>query len=627
MAIRYIKNLLKVFVYYLFIFDVCRLCFLFYFSHEIMPDGLVNFFHAFWSALHLDTSTACYLLFVPLIILLIENFTQSKLVHFILKGYLFITSILFIILAIVEIAVYREMHVKLYFNLLSHLSHPSELVASVSLGLMITMLFLMAALGAVVMSTINKVFQASKVYAELTVGNILQAGLVFILTAGILVAGCRGGLQPIPINEGESYFSRNQYANDAAVNPLWTMVHSYIENKLVLNGDAYKIMDDDQAQKIVSGLFQTQKDTTIHLFKTAKPNVCFLILESWSADVIASLGGYEGLTPNFEKLIKEGYLFTNIKPVGHVSDQGIPGILSGYPALPIGSAINQPERQIFLPCINNEIQQAGYNSSFYFGGQLIYGNIKTYIYRNEFSKVVEQKDLPTSLPAGRLGINDSLMLNLWMDSISHMPSPFFTCLFTLSTHSPFDIPSAYTIDWGGAENPYLNSVIYADRQLGHFFEEAKKQPWFGNTVFVIVADHSHNVPKNYAYCSPEYYHIPLLIYGGALKDEYKGVKNNKLGSQADIASTILNQLQLPDKRYSWSKNLMNPGTGNFAFYTFDEGFGYVEDSAHVTWNKKFTYLSTNTANTAERKDSLYKKGGAYLQVLMKDFLSNKRDLK
>lgn len=621
MASRFIINLLKVLVYYLFLFALCRLCFLLYFSKEIIPAGAAIYFRSLANALHLDISTACYLLFVPLILLFIGGFAANNFFRLLLKGYLVITSIVIISLSIAEIAVYREMHVKLYFNLLSHLAHPAELFQSASYGLMLTVLLLIALVSSICIYIANKLFKP-RPDSSRSVGGIILTCIIFPVTAALLVIGCRGGLQPIPINEGEAYFSLNQCVNDATVNPLWNLGESYVENKLVLKGDTYKVMSDKEANEIVNALFAVPKDSTVYLFKTKRPNICILILESWSADVVASCGGYDNLTPNFEKLAPAGYLFTNCKPVGHVSDQGIPGVLSGYPALPIGSAINQPERQMYIPCINNELQDAGYYSSFFFGGQLIYGNIKSYIYRNKFSRVMEQKDFPSSLPAGRLGINDSLMLHIWLDSINRFKQPFFTCLFTLSSHSPFDIPSPYTIDWGGSENPYLNTIIYSDRQLGHFFEEAKKQAWFDSTVFIIVADHSHNVPKNYPYSSPEYYHIPLLIYGGALKEEYRGMKDTAIVSQADIASTLLHQLQLNSDPYRWSKNLMNPYSGNFAFYTFDEGFGFVQDDKKVVWNNKFKYLSLNNAPTPAQRDSLFKEGAAVLQVLMKTYLSN-----
>lgn len=526
-----------------------------------------------------------------------------------------VSTFFVVFLSIAEIAVYREVHVKIYYNLLLHLKHVDELFHSVSITLLVAIfsivtLFLLASY-----HLINRLFPNYSAHLP-NKKRILLLTLSFVATCSFTVIGCRGGLQPIPINEGEVYFTNNQCTNDATVNPLWNIIHSYIETIKVLEGNTYNTMPDEEAEKIVRQLFHFEKDTTVSLFKINRPNICFIILESWSADVSEALGGYKGLTPNFDNLAKEGYLFADVKPTGHLSDQGIPGILSGYPALPIGSAINQPGKYPKLPCINNELQKAGYKSSFFFGGQLIYGNIKSYIYYNKFDKVMEQADFPASIPAGRLGIHDSIMLSIWKDSLAHMQTPFFSCLFTLSSHSPFDAPGKPVINWGTMEDPYLNSIVYSDRQLGNFFQVAKQESWYNNTIFVLVADHSHNVPKNYPISSAEYYHIPLLICGGALKDEFRGIRDEQKASQLDIAATLLKQLNISASRYRWSKNLMNPYCKRFAFYTFNEGFGYCTHDGSIVWDKK----KSAPLNT-DKTDSLTLQGAAMLQTLMNDFLS------
>jgi phosphoglycerol transferase MdoB-like AlkP superfamily enzyme len=622
MAPRYIANLIKLFIYYLLLFAVCRLIYLLYFTGDIAHEGAGIFPLALYEAIRLDISTACYLLFIPSLLLLAGSFISKYGMHKALKIYLLFTSFFYIALAVIEIAIYREVHVKLYFNLLTHLEHPSELILSVPWVLLFTVFALIILLSYACFKVLGKLFPIPRNRgSKPDIKESISLVSTFLLTVTLLVIGCRGGLQPIPINEGEGYFSDNQCVNDGTVNPLWNITHSFIEHMQVLKGNAYKVMPDSLAEGIVKELYHVEQDTTVALFTISKPNVCFLILESWSADVIASLGGYENLTPNFEKLITEGYLFTHIKPAGHLSDQGIPAVLSGYPALPIGSAINQPERQVYLPCINNQFKEAGYHSSFFFGGQLIYGNIKSYIYRNKFDRVIEQKDLPSSFPSGRLGIHDSLMLNLWLDSINAMKVPFLSGLFTLSTHAPYDEPSPHSTSFGGSENSYLNSIIYADKQIGKFFEAAKKQSWYDSTIFILVADHSHNVPKNYDSDSPEYYRIPLLVCGGTLKREFRGAKNDRIGSQTDIASTLLHQLGYKSDDFRWSKNLMNPYTQPFAFYTFSEGFGYADTTGTVTWNKIFPGHNKNTGRNQEEKDALYKKGSAMLQILMNDYLS------
>lgn len=603
------------------LFTICRLIFLLYFAKDVSRDeGWMSFPLVLWHSLPLDLSTTGYLLFVPMLLLLLHSLFNYKWPLTVLKLYISATAFVIVVLAISEIGVYREVHVKPYFNLLNHLRHPDELIHSVGLLLLGTLLGLIALLLWGCFRFLNHLYR----YTEQATPSDLKAKIsllvVFAAGIGLNVVVCRGGLQPIPINEGQVYFSKNQCVNDASVNALWYMVHSYIENEKVLAGGAYTVMPQADAQQTVEALYRVEQDSTVHIFTVEHPNVCILILESWSAELIESLGGYQGLTPNMERLIKEGYLFTHIESAGHVSDQGIPAILSGYPALPIGSAINQPQKHRGLPCLNQQLKQAGYYSSFFFGGQLIYGGIKSYVYYNQFDRVTEQEDLPATIPAGRLGIHDSIMLSIWHDSLNSYKQPFFSCLFTVSTHSPFDVPMEKKVDWGGMDMPYLNSAVYADKQIGLFFDRIKSEPWYNNTIFILVSDHSHTTPKNYDYCSSEFYHIPLLMVGGALKQEYRGIKHSRIGSQMDIAGTLLHQLHLDSRPYIFSKNLLNPTTKEFAFYTFNEGVGYVEPDGKMVWNKAFPNLSMNNGSTQEQRMQLNRHGRALLQFLMDDFL-------
>ena len=616
MAVRFIKHCLLLFAFYFVLFATCRALFLLYFLEQVTEKGTSAFFLSFIKAWPLDASTASYLGFIPVLLFLAYAIWQKLFLLQTVKYYLLFTTILIIGLSVAEIAVYRELKVKIYFGLLLHLQHFEELFYSVSTSLIAVFLLVVAGLSYLFYSLLNTLFRISEIKnTPSTVRAYAVLCLSFCLIIAAMIIGCRGGLQPIPINEGQVYFTQNQYVNDATVNPIWNVTHSYIENKKMFKGNGYKVLPDAEARKLVQQLYAVEKDTTISVLKIKRPNICFLILESWSADLVASTGGYKGLTPNFEKLVSEGYLFTQVQSSGSVSDQGIPAILSGYPALPMGSVINQTEKNASLPCISKSLQTIGYNSSFLFGGQLIYGNIKSYIYYNQFNKVIEQSDLPNTIVSGRLGIHDSTMLAIWRDTISQLKEPFFSCLFTLSTHSPFDAINTNLVPWKTTENPYLSSVMYADKQIGLFFEAAKKTAWYNNTIFVLVSDHSHTTPQNHVFASPAFYHIPLLITGGALREQFRGIKDNRIASQTDIATTILAQLEVDNKAYNWSKNLFNPYTQQFAFYTFNEGFGYVDTSGYALWNKKYA-PKTEWKNQSQQQQ----KGSATLQTLMNDFL-------
>jgi phosphoglycerol transferase MdoB-like AlkP superfamily enzyme len=220
-----------------------------------------------------------------------------------------------------------------------------------------------------------------------------------------------------------------------------------------------------------------------------------------------------------------------------------------------------------------------------------------------------------------MGIHDSLMLNIWFDSLNTMKAPFFSCFYTLSSHAPFDAPSPQTINWGGREMKYLNGVAYSDRQLGIFFEKAKQQPWYDSTLFVLVADHSHTTPKNYPFGTPAFNHIPLLFCGGALKENYRGAKDNNLGSQVDIVATVLHQIGLPSTEFVWSKDLMNTYTQRFAFYTFPDAFAFCDTSGATVFSYRYPAADTGKGANEKQKELRLKEGHAMLQELMHDFLS------
>src|SRR5210317_57801 len=106
-----------------------------------------------------------------------------------------------------------------------------------------------------------------------------------------------------------------------------------------------------------------------------------------------------------------------------------------------------------------------------------------------------------------------------------MKQPFFSVVFTLSSHSPYDQPMEKVLDWGGSENEFINSAYYTDRCLGEYFRKASQQEWYDSTLFIILADHSHNSYRHWDVHSPNYRNIPLLLYGNVLKEENKGQKS------------------------------------------------------------------------------------------------------
>jgi phosphoglycerol transferase MdoB-like AlkP superfamily enzyme len=377
----------------------------------------------------------------------------------------------------------------------------------------------------------------------------------------------------------------------------------------------------NEATELVNEMYRVPKDTTIIFLNQQKPNIVFLILESFSADLIQSCGGDIGITPQIEKLIADGYLFTNIYSSGTLSHQGIASIFSGFPAQPATSIIKEHAKFSKLPSLNKRLLKLGYNTSFYFGGQLTYANIKSYMYYNQFHQIKDIDDYPGDMPRGKLGIHDQYTLTDHLNELNTKPTPFFSGIFTVSTHSPYDIPARWTISKGGSERDFLNAAHYSDSCIGAYISECKKTSWYKNTLFVLMADHSKHTHYDRNYFEPLNRHIPLLFFGEVIKPEFKGKKNAILGAQHDLVCTLLKQLQQDAHEFKWSKNLMNPYAKQFAYYALTSGFGWMVPSGALTHNYQNKSNDWNTCPQQSCTDSLNNAGKAYLQLLFQQYLN------
>ncbi|MEN9521845.1 MAG: hypothetical protein RL065_222 [Bacteroidota bacterium] len=622
---NFIKKTISLFFIFFVAFACNRFLFLvFNSSLHLQNYKIFDIVKLLYKPLPLDISTACYAIVLPFVVGLSIHYLQPKWLSNFQRFYLLIILVIINILSAVDVVVYREMGVKIHFKLFSHVSHPTEIFKSVAIS------YWIIGVAVIIFLTWFQFYFAKKILFDnknekasigptSIINTIFKSVGVFLVGVFLIVIGIRGGLQQIPINESEVYFTTNNFINETAVNPCWRLVHSYIENKKNGNKNPYVFLEKSEAKKIVNDLFQVKKDTSISILNNPQPNICFIILESWSADMIECLGGLKGVTPHFEQLKNEGVLFSNCYASGTLSDQGIPAVLSAYPAQPITSIIANEEKYPKMHCINKSLKNLGYHSSFYFGGQLIYGNIKSYLYYNNFDEIKEQKDF-SNLPSGALGIHDSLMLDEWYQHLNKVPNPFFSTIFTVSTHSPFDAPMQNKFKKYGALNDYSNSVYYADNCLNDFFNKAKKTNWYKNTLFVLISDHSHDSPFNWNFYDAKHFHIPLLILGGAIKNEYHGKNFNQVCSQNDVVSTILHQVKLPATDYNWSKNLFNPYTQHFAYYSFTEGGGFVSDSSQFSYNKSSNSSFFESKNKID-STLMQKNMQAYLQTLFEEYLS------
>jgi phosphoglycerol transferase MdoB-like AlkP superfamily enzyme len=617
---KILTSLISQLLFWVLFFDFTRLVFIVYHFNLILIEKIPfsEVFGIFWYSINLDIATACYLLVIPFFILLVQSVYSPAWLKYVNKIYTGIMIFAYSLTAAGEMGIYAEWKTKLTYKVIKYLSHPSEIYNSAETGiffLLIVLLFLIFVAGLI---SYLKIFYIEIVHIK----RNLWFTLVFLLfTPGLIIIGMRGGIKQIPINQSQSYYSKNNILNLACVNNLFNLYISIFENLSNFRRNPYVFMSQDKAQQLVKEIYFTKKDTSLYILKSTRPNIVIFILESWSADLIEDLGGEPGITPEFKKLQKNGILFDQIIASGARSEQGMASIFGGFPATPISSITVQPDKFVKLPSLTKILKNQGYSTSFYFGGQLIYGNIKSYIIFNNFDKIMEGSDFPDDIPRGKLGVHDEYTLGWQLKDMNKEKQPFFSVLFTISTHSPWDQPFGKPLKWGDNEHEYINAAYYTDHSLGNYFEKAKGEPWFDNTLFIIVADHSHNSYRNWHPQSKEYHRIPLLFYGNVIKDEYKGTVCHKLGDQYDITATLLTQLRISSREFMWSKNLLNPYTPDFAYFSTDDGCGWIRPDAYFSFDAGpniYHFIQINDVI----KDSIENEGKAYLQTVFLEYMND-----
>ena len=606
-------------LFWMLYFALARTVFIVYNINLIRVEGvnIQEVFASYWHALHLDFATTCYFMFFPLLLILVQTVYQHRILGKINRVYTFLALLLYSLLVSVELGIYPEWKTKLPFKAFTYLSNPTEVYDTVSTSMFFSLIGIFVALLTVSYYAYNKWF-----YTEVPGyrRNYLFSAAMILITPVMLFIGARGGVQQIPINQSESYYSLHNIMNIAAVNSGFNLFISAIENYKNIGKNPYAFFSQEEAARTVNHILKTERDSTTYVLTTKRPNVVLLILESWSADLIESLGGEPGITPEFHELEKEGILFTSLWATGPRSEQAMGSIFCGFPAHPISSVTVQPEKFSKLTTITHKFNELGYSTSFYFGGQLIYGNIKGFMLHNGFHRITELKDFGTDVIKGKLGVHDEFMLARQLNDLNREKQPFFSALFTLSSHSPYDQPMKEVLEWGDNERKYINSAYYTDHSIGDFIRNARKQPWFKNTLFILVADHSHNSYRNWSFSTPLYHKIPLLMFGDVIKEEFRGKKIDRLSNQSDLASTLLHQLDIPAGEFHWSKNLFNPYSPQFAYYSFEEGLGWIRPSGHFVYDANVKHFNEVSIPDQER-DSVIREGKSYLQVLFEEYMS------
>ena len=633
---------MRLLAFWLLFFAAFRLWFVCWFYAEWSPEAPASVWTSFWYALPLDMSLAGYLLTVPVLLwfggLALGARSQPVLSSLVFGFNMLLLSILVFIFG-ANIFIYEEWHTPLNNRALEYFKTPAALLDSMSFIFKVICVGLYAlavwTFGWLYRRIVGQAYTAPLLVSRLKSGTspgskeVRTASLWGLLALpvwlAVLALGIRGGVGVMPINESAVYYSPHLFDNHAATNTGWYFLHSFIEARSTENH--YRSMSREEAQSRVDRLLARNVVDSVQAFewferRDSSLNVVFLIMESMTAQVVEELDGEKGVCPNLSRLIREGILFSNCYGSGYRTDQGIISVLGGYPAQPDQSVVLLTDKAAKLNSVPKVLQQRGYSTAFFYGGELTFANIGVWLRNQRFEKIVSESDFSTAEKTQRWGVDDGILLQRTAREIGQLRSPFFATAMTLSLHPPYDVP--YQSRWQGSDDreKFLNSAAFADHALGEFFRMAEQQSWYAHTLFVLVADHGVSPPNGFGLDNPKARRIPFIIFGQPLAKQWRGENLGVFANHHDIPATVLRMLGYREEQFAWSRDLWRypqpPALpAGFAYYTNENGVGWAnrQGAGFYQFQDKTWQMFQGQLDSASQENAK-----AYLQILYEDFL-------
>ena len=548
--------------------------------------------------LTLDLSTGLYLLIVPFLITLASIWWNNpKPQRLILRIYYAIVAIALMLAFVADTSLYPYWGFKLDASCLQYLETPEEAGASVSARYLVVRLVIIIA-GVLVLWWLYSLIPLWKRKPQ----NRSWATLGGILLIPLFIIGIRGGLDESTTNIGQVYYSQDQFLNHSAVNPVFSFLASFerTANELV----EYDFMDDARCQELLEGCYPTESILTDTLLNTQRPNVVIILMESAGEEFAEAM-------PRLQQLKREGISFSNCYGNTYRTDRGTVCTLSGYPSFPTMSVMKMPKKAAGLPSIAKSLQGEGYETSFLYGGDINFTNMRSYLIATGWERLHWKADYtPEEQNTAKWGVRDDITFETLYQQICTADTTrrFLMGYSTLSSHEPWDVPLKKLDD------EKLNAFYYLDQCIGQFTDKLKTTPYWKNLLIVLLPDHGINY-KDIDETQQVRNHIPMLWTGGAVK-EAKEVK--QACNQTDLAATLLGQMGISHQVFTFSRDVLSKNyTKPYAYHCYNNGFSIVDSTGFTVFD--LTSQQTIVGSNAEAVDL----GKAILQTTSKDLKERK----
>ncbi len=581
------------------LFALLRLGLLLFNRELIGSTPLASFVEAFGNGLRFDLRVTVYIL-VPLLLAVLSS--RAMAARRLQQLWLGACASVAILLGLIELNFYREFHQRLNSLVFQYLQEDPATVLSMLwhgfpvLRLLAAWLAASAALFALFgwLERRTRAAPLSLASAPARRGASWPARFaVFGVLLVVSVVAARGTLrQGPPLRWGDAFTTASTFANHLGQNATLSL-YDAARNRFSSHRDnSWKAtLPVADAQAITRELLLTANDRLVDAElapvrrdfqppadgQLAVRNVVVILMESFAGRYVGALGSADGITPNFDRLAGEGLLFERFFANGTHTHQGMFASMACFPNLPGFEYLMQtPEGGHRFSGLPQLLGARAFDDVYVYNGDFAWDNQAGFFGNQGMKRFVGRNDYVNPVVSDPTwGVSDQDMFTRAAEELGKLDNgaPFYALLQTLSNHTPYALPEQLpvaAVEGHGALDQHLTAMRYSDWALGQFFDKVRNQPWFKQTLFVVVGDHGFGAPEEVTEMDLLRFHVPLLLIAPGITERF-GSHREVVGTQVDVVPTIMGRLGGEVRHQCWGRDLLSLAAD-------DPGFGIVKPS-------------------------------------------------
>ena len=580
-------------------FTLLRVALLVYNREMILDTPASTFLEAFGNGLRFDARIVVYFS-IPLLLAVLS--VKAMAMRGVLRFWLTAASSLALFLGLMEMDFYREFHQRLNGLVFQYVKEdPKTVMSMLWYGFPVVRYLLSWAVGTVILyfafRGADRVTRSSATRAAAGTSRAVAPwygrAAVFVVLLLVCVVLARGTLrQGPPLRWGDAYTTDSNFANQLGLNGSLSLIAAAksrfgddrtniwkatleqpvatqtVRDMLLTEND--KLVDPDTAP--------VRRDTTPPAEKTLPiKNVVVILMESFAGHSVGALGRPGNITPYFDELSKQGLLFERFFSNGTHTHQGMFATMACFPNLPGFEYLMQtPEGSHKLSGLPQLLSARDYDDVYVYNGDFAWDNQSGFFSNQGMTNFVGRNDFVNPVFSDPTwGVSDQDMFDRGLQELKARENgkPFYALLQTLSNHTPYALPTPLPVERvtdRGSLNEHLTAMRYSDWALGQFMEKARKEPYFKETLFVIVGDHGFGNERQITEMDLGRFNVPMLMIAPGIQEKF-GTLDHTVGTQIDIVPTIMGRLGGEVRHQCWGRDLLDLPEG-------DTGFGVIKPS-------------------------------------------------